>query len=190
MTASNVASKFATNTSGRGRKGSKAGEAAASAPEASTPAAAPESAAPAAKAPAIQMFYTQPDSKGTPVSLWLTVKTKDGSPDLDGTIGDRRVAGYIQRGAKGAFVSFIDSKAGKGADGHYTQVGRANLVLNAAGIPKLAINLEGVEATVWAETSLRAKQDVLVSMGLNLELQAQKKAEAADRRAAKQAETA
>lgn len=176
-----VASKFATNKTARGNKGAKAAEASApaSAP-AAAPAAVPEAAA-AAKA--VQMFYTRTDSKGVPVSLWLTVKTKDNSPDLDGTIGDRRVAGYIQHGSKGSFLSLIDSKLGKGENGRYTQVGRANLVLNAAGIPKLAISLEGVEGTVWAETSLRANQNVLVSMGLNLEAQATKKAEAAARRA-------
>lgn len=142
----------------------------------------------APKTAAVQMFYTRPESAGVPVSLWLTKKTKEGSPDLDGTIGARRVAAYIQHGAKGSFLSLIDSKAGKGENGKYTQVGRANLVLNAAGIPKLAISLEGVEATVWAETSLRADQRILVDMGLNLELQAQKKAEAADRRAAREAQ--
>jgi len=133
---------------------------------------------------AVQAFYTQKDSTGTPVSIWVTKKTKDGSPDFDGSIGEQRVAGYVHKGANGGFVSFIDSKAGKDEQGHYTQVGTGNIVVNAAGIPKLAIKLAGKEESVWAECSLKLSQDQLVSMGLNLEIQAAKKAEHAAKKAA------
>lgn len=107
-------------------------------------------------------------------------------PQVEGKIGDLRVAGYIQAGMKGGFVSFIDSAKGKGEDGHYTQVGTGNVTTNPAGIPVMAIKLAGQTDTVWADVSLGATQDLLVSAGLNLELQAQKAA-AAIRKAEKAA---
>ncbi len=137
---------------------------------------------------AVQAFYTEKDAKGTAVSLWVTKKTKEGSPDFDGTIGDKRVAGYIHQGPRAGFISFIDSKAGKDDNGHYIQVGTANVVINAAGIPKLAITLVGQkDHTVWAEVSLKAPQDMLVAAGLDLEAQAKKKAEVAEKKAEKAA---
>lgn len=145
-------------------------------------------AAPAEKK--VQAFYSKATDKN-PISIWVTTKTKAGSPDFDGTIGEKRVAGYIHKGPKAGFISFIDSKAGKGADGNFSQIATANVVVNAAGIPKLAIKMVGQKEAIWAECSLKVSQDMLVSAGLDVNIQATKKAEAAAKKAAgKPAESA
>lgn len=131
------------------------------------------------------VFFTRLGATGMAVALWASTSTAEGAPQVEGKLGDVRVAGYVHQGPKGNFVSFIDSAKGKGEDGNYTQVATANVTPNLAGIPVLAIRLTGQTESVWADVSLGATQDLLVSAGLNLELQAQKKAEAAARRAAK-----
>lgn len=130
-----------------------------------------------AKTENIEIFYTPKDSQGIKVSLWITHKTKPGSPDIDGKVGDLRVAAYIRNGPKGPFLSFIDSTKPKDANGHYTQFGIGNIVVVKGGRAKLAIKKSDDGETVWAETSRKAPQDLLVAMGLNLEIQAQKTAE-------------
>lgn len=140
------------------------------------------SAAAPAKTPNVNAFFTPKDSKGMKISLWITHKTKDTSPDVDGAFGATRVAGWIHSGPTGKFVSFIDSKAGKDDQGHFKQLGTGRVVVNEHGIPKLAIRLYGVEGTVWAEVSRKAPQDLLVAMGLNLQVLEQKRAAAAERK--------
>lgn len=148
-----------------------------------TPAASSASADMTPVAKRIQAFYSQKDSKGPVVSLWLSEKTQAKSPDFDGTIDGQRVAGYLQKGPKAGFVSFLDSKTGKGADGNYTQVATANVVVNRFGIPNLVIKSAGKD-DLWVECSLKLSQDTLIAAGLNLEILAAKKAEAATAKAA------
>lgn len=128
-----------------------------------------------AKTENIEIFYTGKDYRGTKVSLWITHKTKDGSPDIDGKVGDLRVAAYIRNGSRGPFLSFIDSTKPKDANGHYTQFGMGNIVIVAGGRAKLTIKKPDGEV-VWAEVSRKAPQELLVAMGLDLERQAQKTA--------------
>lgn len=128
----------------------------------------------------IQAFYIgKDDVKAPPVSLWVIDKTKPGSPDFDGTINSRRVAGYLHQGPKRGFISFIDSKAGKDAAGHYIQVATGNVVVNSAGIPKLVITLADKTQPIheiWAEVSLKLSVELQVAAGLNLKKQAANKA--------------
>lgn len=159
-----------------------------------SPAAAPDAAA----EKKVQAFYTKaPKAAATPagsnapataaapvVSLWVTTKTQAKSPDFDGVIGDRRVAGYLHKGPKAGFISFIDSKTGKGADGKFIQVATANVVVNVAGIPKLAIKMVGQKNTIWAECSLKVSQDTLVAAGLDLAIQSSKKEQLAAKKVA------
>lgn len=132
----------------------------------------------------IQAFYTKPDHQGLPVSLWLNVKTKKGTPDMNGLIGDKRVIGYFRQGPKSGFIAFYDEKAGRQADGNYVHVAMGNVVVNEFGIPKLALRRITLNETHWAEVSLSLPVDLQVAGGLNLQLQAERRARHALRKAA------
>lgn len=153
-----------------------------------TSADAASNAAPGTVEKKVEAFYSKANATRK-ASVWVTVKTKPGSPDFDGTIEGVRVAGYLKKGPKAGFISFIDSKIGKGADGHYTQVATANVVVNPFGIPNLVVKAAGKE-DLWIECSLRLNQSVLIEAGLNLEILAAKKAAAAAKKAASAAAAA
>ena len=131
-------------------------------------------------------FYTRQDFKGTKVAIWAVVKTaesKEGTPDFEGTIGETRVAGYVKTGPKASFISFIDSKAGKNAEGNYTQVGTANVFAGTRGYPSLSISMvgqpkgeNGYHPQAFADCSTDLSQDFLVSLGLDLDKLAANKA--------------
>ena len=135
------------------------------------------------------IFYTRQDFKGTKVAIWAVAKTaesKPGTPDYEGEIGEHRVAGYSRTGLKGDFISFIDSKAGKNAEGNYTQVGTANVFANPRGYPTLSISMvclpkgeDGFHPSAYADCSKDLSQDLLVSLGLDLAKQEANRAAAA-----------
>ena len=124
------------------------------------------------------------------MSLWVHTKTKDGSPDFDGTIGDQRVSGWIQKGTKAGFISFKDGNSeNKGADGFTKQVATGNVIANDRGIPNLVLTMTQADAkaprvVVWADVSLKLPQDVQVACGLDLDKLAANKADHAAAKAA------
>lgn len=132
----------------------------------------------------VQAFYTKPDHQGLLVSLWLNVKTKKSTPDMNGLIGDKRVIGYFRQGPKSGFIAFYDEKAGRQADGNYVHVAMGNVVVNEFGIPKLALRRITLNETHWAEVSLSLPVDLQVAGGLNLQMQTERRAQYALRKAA------
>jgi hypothetical protein len=142
----------------------------------------------------IEAFYAKPQEgkEGHVVSLWINTVTTEGAPDFDGKIDDQRVAMRIRSGAKGSFLSITKSLKPEDvkADGYKEeQIGTANLIVNDRGIPVLAIRmLANPDATIWANVSLKAPQDLLMSAGLNLEILAEKKAQHAAAKAQKAAD--
>jgi hypothetical protein len=132
----------------------------------------------------VQAFYTVANAKGTPVSVWINDNDKKGAPDFDGKVGNRRVSIYLRTGKKGPFLSVLGSN--KGEDGKLPQLGTANLVINAKGIPKLAIKMEGKEETVWASVSKKIPAELMTKMGFDAEAAAAKRADAAKAAVAKE----
>lgn len=118
----------------------------------------------------IEAFYSPKEQKvpGPKVSLWIVKKTNPRSPDLDGTIGETRVAGYVQQGPKGKFINFHDSKAPKDAQGHYKHVGTGRVICGNAGIGNLVMSLVGVEGDQWANSSSKVPEDFMVHLGMDL----------------------
>ena len=129
----------------------------------------------------IEAFYAKPaaDSNGPTVSIWINTVTTKGAPDFDGTINGQRVAMRIRNAEKGPFIAITKSltAAEIGADGYKEQqIGTANIIVNDRAIPVLAIHMDdNKDKTIWANTSLKAPQDLLVKAGLNLEILGQKK---------------
>lgn len=117
-------------------------------------------------------FYSQKEHTGPKIELWINTNEKLGAPEFDGTMGDRRVGAYFRQGPKGNFLAIFDSA--KRPDGMHDQMGTARVVSNIAGIPKLAISLQG-GATIWAEVSKKAPEEILLQCGLDLDKQAHKK---------------
>ena len=152
---------------------------------ANTNSAASTEGAPSAEHKAVTAFYTRKDDTGPAVVLFVNEIVKPRTPAVGGTIGGVQVAGVLQEGPKSGFFNFIDSKADKDENGHYKKVATGNVVANQFGIPKLVLTMEGDKKTIWVEVSLNAPLELLVSAGLDLELQASRKAEHALKKAAK-----
>lgn len=132
----------------------------------------------------IEVFYAQRSADGKPVpvvvSLWSNESAKTGAPDFTGRIGEHRVVARIRNGINGIFLSINRTLAAEQLkEGGFKEetIGAANLVVNERGYAVLAIKLNADKTnTIWANTSLKASNDLLVKCGLNLEVQAKKKA--------------
>ena len=139
---------------------------------------------PAAKK--IQAFYSSKPLEGKPVptvvSLWIVDSGASGAPEFDGTIGEQKVSLRIRNAAKGPFMSVQKTLKPEEikADGYKEeQIGTANLVVTKSGFPSLAITLKASpDETIWANVSKSAPEELLVKAGLNLEIQATKRAAA------------
>ena len=136
-------------------------------------------AKPAAKATAdkkIESFFTRDTNKGTPVSLWVLERTSAKAPAFDGKIGTKRVAAFIRKGSKGPFLALVGPKPKDGEDKDRPQLGRANIVVTDKGIPKLAIELEGQAAPIWASIRKTTPEALLIECGFDKDKIAAKKA--------------
>ena len=132
---------------------------------------------PAASAPrAIVAFSTPADTRSRPVQIFINRNEKQGAPDFDGKIGEKRVGVYIRNGSKGAFLSLVGDKL---PDGKYEQLGTANITPVKGGVAKLVIKLvDSPQDSIWAEIGENVPEELLVRAGLDLEKLAKKKAEA------------
>ena len=118
--------------------------------------------------------FTTTDSS---VELFVTRSTKAGAPDFDGYLNGTQVGVYIRNGARGIFMSVVNSE--KGADGKYKQLATANMMAVKGGIAKLKIVLADGDQ-IWAETAVGMPEELLVRAGLNLEVLESKRAAAQD----------
>lgn len=107
-----------------------------------------------------------------PISLWTRPKNGPQSPDLDGTIADRRVVGYITRSARGLHIEFVAVDRGRNGDGSLEKVAFGNVVVHADGKAGLALRLkQGADdgRTHYALAGARMPVERLIDFGLNLE---------------------
>lgn len=118
------------------------------------------------KDPKIELFPFAPTTK--------TVGSRD--PLFDGTIGSERVFAFLRNGVNGPFLGLVgqrhaDRRPARSV--YYTNIGTANIVTSSTGKPRLMVKLG--EQRLFGSVSKRLDQDMLVSLGLNLELQSQKR---------------
>lgn len=124
---------------------------------------------------AIEAFHSNKRSRSpriVPISLWTRPKLSPHSPDLDGTIADRRVLGYITRSARGLHIEFVAIDRARGADGALEKVAFANVVVHADGKAGLALRLkQGADdgRTHYALAGESMPIERLVDFGLNLD---------------------
>lgn len=136
--------------------------------------------APKAKEKAVEYFYAnkKEGANGPFVQLWKVGTTTKGAPAVEGKIGNRRVSGFVRKGPKAPFVSFVNPK--KGEDGKNEQLFTGNVVVNDRGAIKLAIKpAGGKDVVAWASVSPKVPNELLDTMGLDRDILATKRAEAA-----------
>ena len=102
---------------------------------------------------------------GGPLNMVLFVSTSanDRAPVYSGLLNDKRVSAFLRTTGKRPFLSIVDSE--KGGDGK--QVATGNFVVNPAGIPLLALRLEGSDKTAWVSVGKAISDEALIGMGVD-----------------------
>ena len=120
------------------------------------------------------VFYTRKDA-AVSVALWKNNRSeKDTAPVLTGLIDGKKVAGFLRQGPTNKFIQI--NGIVKMENGHYEDLGTANVVAGHKGYPKLVIKRDGQE--IWVDTTKEGTHEFLESLGLNIELMLKKQAEA------------
>lgn len=126
------------------------------------------------------VFYTREDA-AVKVALWKSTRSeKSNAPVLTGNIAGVKVAGFLQQGPKGLFLSFV---AEKKQGSNYDQVATANVVAGHMGYPKLLLKMAD-KSQVWADTSKLGTHELLSGLGLNVQMMLDKQAKAQEGRKA------
>lgn len=120
------------------------------------------------------VFYTHAGSKTVPVALWGSDGSKEGQPEFDGEIDGRPVLLWKRVSEKtGKFLAIFDAKMGP--DERYVRIGSANVVVNARGMIRLAIRINGRPEPIWASVTKSATIERLAEYGLRPERIEQRK---------------
>ncbi len=127
-------------------------------------------------------IFTPKGAKGPAVELFKTMTDKARAPVFDGTIDGVRASAFLRKGPKKPFLSIVGDK--KEGEANSPQIATANVVTSANGTPRLAITMTGQKEAVFASISKKVSDEVLVTLGLDIELQSKKRAEAATKAAA------
>lgn len=123
----------------------------------------------------IEAFHSNKRSRNpsiVAISLWTTPKLGPRSPDLEGTISDRRVVGYVTRSVRGLHIEFVAVDRDRGAHGALDKIAFGNVVVHADGKPGLALRLkqgEDLGRTHYAQAGAGMRVEQLVKFGLSLE---------------------
>ena len=104
---------------------------------------------------------------GAPNRLILFVSTSvnDRTPVYSGLLNAKRVSAFLRTKAKRPFLSIVDNEIG----GTGEQVATGNFIVNASGIPLLAMRMEGSDKTAWVSVGKAISDESLIAMGVDPE---------------------
>lgn len=124
----------------------------------------------AAAASPVLAFFSRREDKGPNIAIFRSTSTAPRAPLFSGKIGDKRVAFFLRQGAKGPFLGLVGNKLD---NGNSEDLGTANIVTAKAGAPRLVIQMG--EQRLFGSVSKKLDQAMLVSLGLNEDLQRTKR---------------
>lgn len=121
----------------------------------------PDSAA-ASKA-AVALFTR--DGAPNRLILFVSTSANDRAPVYSGLLNAKRVSAFLRTKAKRPFLSIVDNEIG----GTGKQVATGNFIVNASGIPLLAMRMEGSDKTAWVSVGKAISDESLIAMGVDAE---------------------
>lgn len=97
------------------------------------------------------------------MTLFVSTSANDRAPVYSGLLNGKRVSAFLRPSGKRPFLSIVDNEMG----GDGKQVATGNFIVNAAGIPLLAVRLEGSDKTAWVSVGKAISDEALINMGVD-----------------------
>lgn len=102
------------------------------------------------------------ENADTKVIMFISHSEKDRAPMFSGSVDNKHASAFMRQSRdsrKRPFLSFVNNEN--------IQIATGNVIVNEAGIPLLAMRLEGSVRTQWVSIGKGVSDDVLLMLGVD-----------------------
>jgi hypothetical protein len=120
-------------------------------------------------------FFSRGEDSDPVIEFYRSTSPNPKAPLFSGKVGDKRMSMFLRHGVRGPFLGLVGGKI-EGTN-QYESLGTANVITSKSGAPRLVMRM-GSER-LFCSVSKNLDDDLLVRLGLDLEIQQQKREAAA-----------